>query len=153
MHIVPVRLNPTTVNLKMKKYQIMQITRLLLLVVILLIEFFGKFVWLRFATSPGNYVDEQLNYTSDIAIGNGDIFPAVVFAGSVLSAIFVAKELISHSLPVKRDTIAALCVLICNLIPVIIGMQRFNVGVVLIEVLLFLELLLPYVVKVNVSNT
>lgn len=130
-------------NKSVKVGRYIQLTRLLAVAIALAMELFGKYVRLKFATSPSEYVYNQTNYISTVSFGNGNVFPMMVFASTVLLLAFIIWELISCSPLGKKDSIVGVCAVVCNVLPVVIGMQVANIGVAIVELLLFIAMLLP----------
>lgn len=100
-----------------------QYIRILIGIIVITMELFGKFVWLKFATSPNKYVYNQTNYISAMSLGCANIFPMMIFIGSVLLIILTIWEVKFNFEISKKNIVIGWCTAICNVIPVFIGMQ------------------------------
>ena len=98
---------------------------------------FKDYVWLPFSNGPGNIIIRKFNFITTIAIGYGLFFPILVV---IMTTILLLLQLLQILKKVKVNRKTKLILAAMNIVfiwlPVIIGMQVFNMGLVYISILL-----------------
>lgn len=98
---------------------------------------FKDYVWIPFSNGPGNIIIRKFNFITTIAIGYGLFFPILVV---IMTTILLLLQLLQILKKVKVNRKTKLILAAMNIVfiwlPVIIGMQVFNMGLVYISILL-----------------
>lgn len=119
------------------KKSIKYIIETILLLVSLSLCIFKDYVWLPFSNGPGNIIIRKFNFISIIPIGYGIFFPMLVV---IITAILLLLQVLQifNMIKINRRTklILAGLEIVFLWLPVIIGMQVFNMGLVYISILL-----------------
>lgn len=105
--------------------------KLVLSLIQIYLAVFKEFVWLNFMPSPGNELVKKFNFISPLVFGNGNIFPLIFFIGLVLSSILLVIKLIKGNGEIYKKPISVLETIefIALIFPLIIGMQKINLGI------------------------
>ena len=108
----------------------------ILLLLTLLLCIFKNYVWTPFSNGPGNII-RKFNFISTIPIGYGIFFPILVVIIAVILLLLQVLQMF-NIIKINRKTklILAGLEIVFLWLPVIIGMQIFNIGLVYISILL-----------------
>lgn len=109
----------------------------ILLLLTLLLCIFKNYVWTPFSNRPGNIIIRKFNFISTIPIGYGIFFPILVVIIAVILLLLQVIQMF-NIIKINRKTklILAGLEIVFLWLPVIIGMQIFNIGLVYISILL-----------------
>lgn len=117
----------------------------ILLLLTLLLCIFKNYVWTPFSNGPGNIIIRKFNFISTIPIGYGIFFPILVV---IIALILLLLQLLQmfNMIKINRKTklILAGLEIVFLWLPVIIGMQIFNIGLVYISILLVSYLVINF---------
>lgn len=98
---------------------------------------FKNYLWLPFSNGPGNIIIRKYNFIATISIGYGLFFPILVV---IMTTILLLLQLLQILKKVKANRKTKLILAAMNIVfiwlPIIIGMQIFNIGLVYISLLL-----------------
>ena len=113
------------------------IIEIILLLLTLLLCIFKNYVWTPFSNGPGNIIIRKFNFISIIPIGYGIFFPILVVIIAVILLLLQVLQMF-NMIKINRKTklIFAGLDIVFLWLPVIIGMQIFNIGLVYISILL-----------------
>lgn len=118
----------------------------ILLLLTLLLCIFKNYVWTPFSNGPGNIIIRKFNFISTIPIGYGIFFPILVV---IITLILLLLQLLQmfNIIKINRKTklILAGLEIVFLWLPVIIGMQIFNIGLVYISILLVSYLVINFI--------
>lgn len=118
----------------------------ILLLLTLLLCIFKNYVWTPFSNGPGNIIIRKFNFISTIPIGYGIFFPILVV---IIAVILLLLQLLQmfNMIKINRKTklILAGLEIVFLWLPVIIGMQIFNIGLVYISILLVSYLVINFI--------
>lgn len=107
---------------------------------------FKDYVWLPFSNGPGNIIIRKFNFITTIPIGYGIFFPILVV---IITTILLLLQLLQILKKVKANRKTKLILAAMNIVflwlPVIIGMQIFNIGIVYISLLLVSYLIINFI--------
>ena len=107
---------------------------------------FKNYLWLPFSNGPGNIIIRKFNFITTIAIGYGLFFPILVV---IMTTILLLLQLLQILKKVKVNRNTKLILAAMNIVfiwlPVIIGMQIFNIGLVYISLLLVGYLVINFI--------
>lgn len=107
---------------------------------------FKDYVWLPFSNGPGNIIIRKFNFITTITIGYGIFFPILVV---IITTILLLLQLLQILKKVKANRKTKLILAAMNIVflwlPVIIGMQIFNIGIVYISLLLVSYLIINFI--------
>ena len=107
---------------------------------------FKDYVWLPFSNGPGNIIIRKFNFITTIPIGYGIFFPILVV---IMTTILLLLQLLQILKKVKVNRKTKLILAAMNIVfiwlPVIIGMQVFNIGLVYISLLLVSYLIINFI--------
>lgn len=135
------------------KNSIKYIIETILLLVSLSLCIFKDYVWLPFSNGPGNIIIRKFNFISTIPIGYGLFFPMlVVITTAILLLLQVLQIFTKAEVNRKTKLILAAISIVFLWLPVIIGMQIFNIGLVYISLLLVGYLILSMLNKRLIIN-
>lgn len=135
------------------KKSIKYIIENILLLVSLSLCIFKDYVLLPFSNGPGNIIIRKFNFTSTIPIGYGLFFPMlVVITTAILLLLQVLQIFTKAEVNRKTKLILAAISIVFLWLPVIIGMQIFNIGLVYISLLLGGYLILSMLNKRSIIN-
>lgn len=125
----------------------------ILLLLTLLLCIFKNYVWTPFSNGPGNIIIRKYNFISTIPIGYGIFFPMLVVITTAILLLLQVLQ-IFNMIKINRRTklILAGLEIVFLWIPVIIGMQIFNLGLVYISLLLVVYLILSMLNKRLIIN-
>ena len=105
-----------------------------------------NYVWLPFSNGPGNIIIRKFNFITTIPIGYGLFFPILVV---IMTTILLLLQLLQILKKVKVNKKTKLILAAMNIVfiwlPVIIGMQIFNMGLVYISLLLVSYLIINFI--------
>lgn len=109
----------------------------ILLLLTLLLCLFKNYVWLPFSNGPGNIIIKKFNFISTMPIGYGIFFPILVVIIALILLLLQVLQMF-NIIKINRKTklILAGLEIVFLWLPVIIGMQIFNIGLVYISILL-----------------
>lgn len=118
----------------------------ILLLISLSLCIFKNYVWLPFSNGPGNIIIRKYNFISTIPIGYGLFFPMLVVITTVILLLLQLLQIFTKA-GVNRKTklILAAISIVFLWLPVIIGMQIFNIGLVYISILLVSYLVINFI--------
>lgn len=118
----------------------------ILLLISLFLCLFKDYVWLPFSNGPGNIIIRKFNFITTIPIGYGIFFPILVV---IMTTILLLLQLLQILKKVKVNRNTKLILAAMNIVfiwlPVIIGMQVFNIGLVYISLLLVSYLIINFI--------
>lgn len=118
----------------------------ILLLLTLLLCIFKNYVWTPFSNGPGNIIIRKFNFISTIPIGYGIFFQILVV---IITLILLLLQLLQmfNIIKINRKTklILAGLEIVFLWLPVIIGMQIFNIGLVYISILLVSYLVINFI--------
>lgn len=107
---------------------------------------FKDYVWLPFSNGPGNIIIRKFNFITTIAIGYGLFFPMLVV---IMTSILLLLQVLQIFKKVKANRKTKLVLVVMDIVfiwlPVIIGMQIFNIGLVYISILLVGYLVINFI--------
>lgn len=107
---------------------------------------FKDYVWLPFSNGPGNIIIRKFNFITTIAIGYGLFFPMLVV---IMTSILLLLQVLQIFKKVKANRKTKLVLVVMDIVfiwlPVIIGMQIFNIGLVYIFLLLVGYLIINFI--------
>lgn len=107
---------------------------------------FKDYVWLPFSNGPGNIIIRKFNFITTIAIGYGLFFPIlVVIITAILLLLQVLQIFKTIKINKKTKLVLAGMDIVFIWLPVIIGMQIFNIGLVYIFLLLVGYLIINFI--------
>lgn len=119
-------------------------TSLLLLTLLLCI--FKNYVWTPFSNGPGNIIIRKFNFISILPIGYGLFFPIlVVIMTTILLLLQLLQIFTKAKINRKTKLVLAGMDIVFLWLPVIIGMQIFNIGLVYISILLVSYLVINFI--------
>ena len=109
----------------------------ILFLLTLLLCLFKNYVWLPFSNGPGNIIIKKFNFISTMPIGYGIFFPILVVIIALILLLLQVLQMF-NIIKINRKTklILAGLEIVFLWLPVIIGMQIFNIGLVYISILL-----------------
>ena len=118
----------------------------ILLLISLSLCIFKNYVWLPFSNGPGNISIKKYNFIATIPIGYGLFFSILVV---IMTTILLLLQLLQILKKVKVNRNTKLILAAMNIVfiwlPVIIGMQIFNIGLVYISLLLVGYLVINFI--------
>lgn len=118
----------------------------MLLLISLFLCLFKNYLWLPFSNGPGNIIIKKYNFISSISIGYGLLFPMLVV---IITAILLLLQLLQIFKITKVNRKAKLVLAGMDIafiwLPVLIGMQIFNIGLVYISLLLVGYLIINFI--------
>lgn len=107
---------------------------------------FKDYVWLPFSNGPGNIIIRKFNFITTITIGYGIFFPIlVVIITAILLLLQVLQIFKTIKINKKTKLVLAGMDIVFLWLPVIIGMQIFNMGLVYIFLLLVGYLIINFI--------
>lgn len=107
---------------------------------------FKDYVWLPFSNGPGNIIIRKFNFITTIPIGYGIFFPIlVVIITAILLLLQVLQIFKTIKINKKTKLVLAGIDIVFLWLPVIIGMQIFNIGLVYISLLLVSYLIINFI--------
>lgn len=107
---------------------------------------FKDYVWLPFSNGPGNIIIRKFNFITTITIGYGIFFPIlVVIITAILLLLQVLQIFKTIKINKKTKLVLAGMDIVFLWLPVIIGMQIFNIGLVYISLLLVSYLIINFI--------
>lgn len=123
--------------------------KFVLSIIELYLAIFKDFVWLKFMPSPGNVYIKKINFISGIPLGYGNIFPLIFFIGLVLSSILLLIRLIKGKADIYRKQIyiLELIEILALVLPLIIGMQKINIGLIFMVIISGIEVLINRLIR------
>lgn len=118
----------------------------ILLLLTLLLCIFKNYVWTPFSNGPGNIIIRKFNFISTIPIGYGIFFPILVVIIALILLLLQVLQMF-NIIKINRKTklILAGLEIVFLWLPVIIGMQIFNIGLVYISILLVSYLVINFI--------
>lgn len=118
----------------------------ILLLISLSLCIIKNYVWLPFSNGPGNITIRKFNFITTIAIGYGLFFPIlVVIITAILLLLQVLQIFKTIKINKKTKLVLAGMDIVFIWLPVIIGMQIFNIGLVYIFLLLVGYLIINFI--------
>lgn len=118
----------------------------ILLLTSLFLCLFKNYLWLPFSNGPGNIIIRKFNFITTIAIGYGLFFPIlVVIITAILLLLQVLQIFKTIKINKKTKLVLAGMDIVFIWLPVIIGMQIFNIGLVYIFLLLVGYLIINFI--------
>lgn len=117
-----------------------------LLIWTLFLCIFKNYIWVSFFKGPRNIIIRKFNFLSSYVFGYGLFFPILVVCITLILLLLSILQLFKVIKSGKKKTKLLLNVLnitfLC--IPMVIGMQKFNIGIVYMLLLLGGNLVLDY---------
>ncbi|MFR7349039.1 hypothetical protein [Peptoniphilus sp.] len=117
-----------------------------LLLTSLFLCLFKNYLWLPFSNGPGNISIKKYNFIATIPIGYGLFFPMLVV---IMTSILLLLQVLQIFKKVKANRKTKLVLVVMDIVfiwlPVIIGMQIFNIGLVYIFLLLVGYLIINFI--------
>lgn len=118
----------------------------ILLLLTLLLCIFKNYVWTPFSNGPGNIIIRKFNFISILPIGYGLFFPIlVVIMTTILLLLQLLQIFTKAKINRKTKLVLAGMDIVFLWLPVIIGMQIFNIGLVYISILLVSYLVINFI--------
>ncbi len=116
----------------------------ILLLLTLLLGIFKNYVWLPFRTGAGEIVVREFSFLSITILGYGLYFPFFVIVITTGLLLFSILRLLISSTKSKSKIFVILVVIdiVCIILPILIGMQIFNIGILYMLALLICNLIL-----------
>ena len=117
-----------------------------LLIGTLLLCIFKNYIWVTFSTGPRNIILRKFNFLSPTVFGYGVFFPILVVCITLILLLLSILQLFKVIKSDKKKTKLLLNVMNISFlcIPIVIGMQKFNIGIVYMLLLLGGNLVLDY---------
>lgn len=118
----------------------------MLLLISLFLCLFKNYLWLPFSNGPGNIIIRKFNFITTIAIGYGLFFPILVVIMTTILLLLQLLQIFTKA-KINRKTKLVLAGMDIAFIwlPVLIGMQIFNIGLVYISLLLVGYLIINFI--------
>lgn len=121
-------------------------SEIILLLLTLPLYIFKDYVWLPFFSGPGNIIIRKFNFISTIPIGYAIFFPILVVIITVILLLLQVLQMFNIiKINKKTKLILAGMDIVLLWIPVMIGMQIFNIGLVYISLLLVAYLIINFI--------
>lgn len=118
----------------------------ILLLTSLFLCLFKNYLWLPFSNGSGNISIKKYNFIATIPIGYGLFFPMLVV---IMTSILLLLQVLQIFKKVKANRKTKLVLVVMDIVfiwlPVIIGMQIFNIGLVYIFLLLVGYLIINFI--------
>lgn len=123
--------------------------KLSLSLIALYLAIFKDFVWLKFMPSPGKEHIVKVNFVSSLALGYGNILPIIFFVGLVISAILLLTRLfkVNADIYIKSIYLLEFIELIALVLPLLLGMQKINIGLVFMLIIVAVQVLINRLIR------
>ena len=105
---------------------------IILLVLILILGIGRNYVWLTFRTGTGKIIIQKFSFLSSTIFGYGLYFPLFVIIITVSLFVLSILKLLIPSLKIRSSFFIILTIIniICIILPIFIGIQMINTGII-----------------------
>ena len=116
---------------------------IILLVLILILGIGRNYVWLTFRTGTGKIIIQKFSFLSSTIFGYGLYFPLFVIIITVSLFVLSILKLLIPSLKIRSSFFIILTIIniICIILPIFIGIQMINTGIIFILALMIINLI------------
>ena len=123
------------------------------LILTLILGIVGNYVWVTFRTGSGKIIIRKFNFLSATIFGYGLYFPLIVIIITMSLLLLSILKLLRSSAKIRFKILVILVVIdiVCIILPILLGMQMLNMGIVCMLVLLICNLI-PSLLKLNDEN-
>ena len=123
------------------------------LILTLILGIVGNYVWVTFRTGSGKIIIRKFNFLSATIFGYGLYFPLIVIIITMSLLLLSILKLLRSSAKIRFKILVILVVIdiVCIILPILLGMQMLNMGIVCMLVLLICNLILS-LLKLNDEN-
>lgn len=123
------------------------------LILTLILGIVGNYVWVTFRTGSGKIIIRKFNFLSATIFGYGLYFPLIVIIITMSLLLLSILKLLRSSAKIRFKILVILVVIdiVCIILPILLGMQMLNMGIVCMLVLLIFNLI-PSLLKLNDEN-
>lgn len=117
---------------------------IIFLILTLILGIFGNYVWVTFRTGAGETIIRKFNFLSTTILGYGLYFPLIVIIITISLLLLSILKLLISSVKIRFKFFVILVVIdiVCIILPILLGMQMLNIGIVCMLALLFCNLIL-----------
>lgn len=123
------------------------------LILTLILGIVGNYVWVTFRTGSGEIIIRKFNFLSATIFGYGLYFPLIVIIITMSLLLLSILKLLRSSAKIRFKNLVILVVIdiVCIILPILLGMQMLNMGIVCMLVLLICNLI-SSLLKLNDEN-
>ncbi len=123
------------------------------LILTLILGIVGNYVGVTFRTGSGKIIIRKFNFLSATIFGYGLYFPLIVIIITMSLLLLSILKLLRSSAKIRFKILVILVVIdiVCIILPILLGMQMLNMGIVCMLVLLICNLI-PSLLKLNDEN-
>lgn len=117
---------------------------IIFLILTLILGIFGNYVWVTFRTGAGETIIRKFNFLSTTILGYGLYFPLIVIIITISLLLLSILKLLISSVKIRFKFFVILVVIdiVCIILPILLGMQMLNIGIVCMFALLLCNLIL-----------
>lgn len=117
---------------------------IIFLILTLILGIFGNYVWVTFRTGAGETIIRKFNFLSTTILGYGLYFPLIVIIITISLLLLSILKLLISSVKIRFKFFVILVVIdiVCIILPILLGMQMLNRGIVCMLALLLCNLIL-----------
>ena len=123
------------------------------LILTLILGIVGNYVWVTFRTGSGKIIIRKFNFLSATIFGYGLYFPLIVIIITMSLLLLSILKLLRSSAKIRFKILVILVVIdiVCIILPILLGMQMLNMGIVCMLALLICNLI-SSLLKLNDEN-
>lgn len=123
------------------------------LILTLILGIVGNYVWVTFRTGSGEIIIRKFNFLSATIFGYGLYFPLIVIIITMSLLLLSILKLLRSSAKIRFKILVILVVIdiVCIILPILLGMQIINIGIVCMLALLICNLI-SSLLKLNDEN-
>lgn len=117
---------------------------IILLLLTLVLGILGNYVWMPFRTGTEETIIRKFNFLSTTILGYGLYFPLIVIIITISLLLLSILKLLISSMKIRFKFFVILMVIdiVCIILPILLGMQMFNIGIACMLALLICNLIL-----------
>lgn len=137
----------------LRKLLVKPAVSIICLILTLILGIVGNYVWVTFRTGSGKIIIRKFNFLSATIFGYGLYFPLIVIIITMSLLLLSILKLLRSSAKIRFKILVILVVIdiVCIILPILLGMQMLNMGIVCMLVLLICNLI-PSLLKLNDEN-
>lgn len=128
----------------LKKLSRKPFVSIILLLLTLVLGILGNCVWTPFRTGTEETIIRKFNFLSTTTLGYGLYFPLIVIIITMSLLLLSILKLLISTMKIRFKFFVILMVIdiVCIILPIVLGMQIFNIGIACMLALLICNLIL-----------